>query len=207
MNRRTSLITAGAVTATVLAGTTAVAANIGILNSADEGPIGDLSAIADVAVTAPADQAREPQVVDVYIEEPIASQIASTTVPAAAFDTGARDFSVEDAGTVTIATTEAGLRVVAVAANPGWEWSGSEAGPLAVTFTGADATYVFYADVAADGSVTARVEQPIVQTVVVPAAPGTATGYEEGGYEDEDDGEYEYEEDDDDEHEGGDDDD
>ncbi len=52
MNKRTSFITAGAVTGVLLAGTAAVGANIGILNAADNGDVGQLSAaVATTPVT------------------------------------------------------------------------------------------------------------------------------------------------------------
>ncbi|RLE20109.1 MAG: hypothetical protein DRJ50_11255, partial [Actinobacteria bacterium] len=79
MDRKTYFITAAAITGVVLAGTTAVAANIGILNAADDDNVGDLTA---VVVTAPetVPTVVEPQIVDVYIEEPV-EEATSTSAP------------------------------------------------------------------------------------------------------------------------------
>ena len=224
MNRRTTLITAAAIAGTVLAGGTAVAANIGILNSADSSPIGDLNATADLA-PAPTP---EPQVVDVFIDDPTPSTVVTPTTIVDS-STTAQEFAVDDAGTVTVERTESGLRLGAVEALTGWEWESTQDSEteLVVTFSSGDSTYVFFAEVADDGAISARVDQPIVQTVQVaassgsspvatapPAAGGTG-GYDDDHDEDEDDedeDDHEEEHDDDhendeDEHEGGDDDD
>ncbi len=227
MNRRTSFITAAAVTGVVLAGTTAVAANIGILNSANSDNVGELSATTVVAtqpVDAPATSI-EPQIVDVYIEDP-ALAVSTTTellVPETAPNDRAQVFNVEAAGTVAVAPSETGVVLDGVTAAEGWAWTMTQATPaeLQVTFTSGDTTYVFTASLAADGTIAARVDQPIVQIVQAPApsdgSSPTATspsgGYDDDDHDDDDDDDHEddddhdEDEDEDDEHEGGDDDD
>lgn len=48
MDRRTIIATAGAITLTVLAGSTAIAANVGILGSSPKTPVGQLSPVANL---------------------------------------------------------------------------------------------------------------------------------------------------------------
>ncbi len=48
MDRRTIIATAGAITLTVLAGSTAIAANVGILGSSPKTPVGQLSPVASL---------------------------------------------------------------------------------------------------------------------------------------------------------------
>ena len=233
MNRRSTLITSAAIAGVMLAGTTAVAANIGILNTADDDPIGGLSAAAEVTTSAepaPAPTAREGQVIDVYIDEPV----PSTPLPEGASEPDAADqeFAVDDAGSVIVHRTNSGIRVGDVTVEAGWAWSSTQTSPteLTIEFTSGDATYVFYASLAPDGTIDARVDQPIVRTVQVAAPPapasssapaaappgGSTSGYDENDddyddyddYDDDDDDERdERDEDEEDEHEGGDDDD
>ncbi len=228
MNRRTAFVTAAAVTGTVLAGTTAVAANIGILNSAESSPIGDLSATAQLA---PATTVAEPQVVDVFIEDPAPTTPPATLPPTTVAETPSettQQFSVADAGTLSVVRTETGLRLGDVTPVADWSWESSQSSStdLVVTFTSNGRTYVFYASVAADGTIAARVDEPIVKTVTVPApssggssssSGGSSSGGSSassssssggGGYEDDHEDDHEdHHEDDHSEHEGGEDDD
>ncbi|HRB04734.1 MAG TPA: hypothetical protein PLP26_15280 [Ilumatobacteraceae bacterium] len=177
MNRRTSFITAAAVAGVVLTGTTAMAANIGMLNSGDGQNAGDSSS-ASAVVTTPVDAipvAVDPQVIDVYIEDPA----IETTAPMVLETTPeelSQVFAVEAAGTVTVEPTATGVLLDGVTVAEGWGWTANQPSPteLEVTFTAADVTYLFSASLGADGLITARVDQPIVQIVQAPALAAVA---------------------------------
>jgi hypothetical protein len=168
----------------------------------------------------------EPQIIDVYIDEPVPSTSVSEPAPAG------QEFAVDDAGSVTIERTSSGIRVGDVAASEGWTWSSTQTSEneLSIEFVSGDASYVFYASLAPDGTIDARVDQPIVRTVQVAAPPAPASssapaaappaastsGYDDDHDEHDDDhddderderDEYEEDEHEEDEHEGGDDDD
>ena len=173
MNRGTSFIAAAAVTGVVLAGTTAVAANVGLLNSVDR-DVADAS----VVTTTPIDVApvtADPQVIDIYIEDPVVSTVP--LVPETVPESLSQAFNVEAAGTVTVAPTATGVLLDGVTVAEGWNWTMVQPSPvkLEVMFSSGDTTYVFYASLAPDGSITARVDQPIVK-IVQGAAPSSSTG-------------------------------
>jgi hypothetical protein len=173
MNKRTAFITAAAVTGVMLAGTAAVGANIGILNAADSDNVGELSAA--VTVSAEADtspNSAEPQVIDVYLDEPLvtADPAAAPLViePAVVSpESVTQQFDVDDAGTVNVKTTKTGVLLDGVVAADGWSWSSEQpsATELVVTFASADSDYIFYANLALDGTIMARVDEPIVKVV------------------------------------------
>ena len=196
MERRTAIITAAAIAGVILTGATAVAANIGILNRADPGDIGALSAAADVPVTL------QPQVIDVYSTAPVPTP-GTVEVARDAFTT--QTFSVEEAGSVEVATDGAEIRLGSVEVADGWRWTGNQAGDrsLTVTFEGADRTYVFTAELDERGELVAQLEEPIVR--VVPAPTQASHDEHDDDYNEHDDEHDEH--DDDDEHEGRDDDD
>lgn len=179
MNRRTTLVTAATVGATLLAGSAAIAANIGVLSAAGADSIGNLSAEATVAAPT---TITEPQVVDIYLEDPVptpAETTESTETTVATPETTSQDFAVEGAGTITLDQDEGGLRVTDVDANDGWLWKTeqSSATELVVTFASRDTIYEFYASVDDNGVVDARVDQPIVNVVQVPGpAPAPSGG-------------------------------
>jgi len=219
MNKRTSFITAGAVTGVLLAGTAAIGANIGILNAADNGNVGNLNAA--VAVTAPPETAvigAEPQVIDIYVEEPEDAAAATTAQSPTTPEATSQEFAVDNAGMVSVTATDSGVLLDAVAVAEGWTWTASQtAEGLEVTFTSADSEYVFAASLADDGTIVARVDEPIVNVVRVPAASVPATvpsntissgdrNDDQGEYDDEDD-EYDVDEDEDDDDEDDEDDD
>jgi hypothetical protein len=204
MNRRTTFITAAAVAGVVLAGTTAVAANIGILTAADNNNLGELNASA-VVTTVPAP---DPQIIDVYLEDPALSPTLTTTLNTVS-ETSlpgttvaqpfTQQFNVEDAGTVTIRQADTGILLDGVVANGSWSWTSSQTSPTEVTvsFTApgggsAGAEYVFYASLDADGTIVARVDQPIVNIVQAPSRPAPASNASSaptapaGGYVDDD---------------------
>jgi hypothetical protein len=218
-SRRSTLLTVSAVGGALLAGGVAVAANIGILNAADDDAIGQLSAAYEASPTS-----LEPQVIDVYLEEPTAptlppvttvSTLPAGTVPSAS---APRAFAVENAGTVSVSDIDGVLSIAEVVAADGWMWDVSQPDDhsVSVTFASNDTTYVFVAEIGPAGDLVARVDQPIVQVVQVPntsstatvpnSAPGTVPRYDDDDHEDHDDDHDEYEAHDDD-HEDHDDDD
>lgn len=202
MRSRTSLITAAAVVGALLAGTGAIAANIGVLTSAGDDSIGNLSAGA--AVETPSTTV-EAQVIDIYVEDPPSASPTGLSATGADDPAVVQQFAVGDAGTVTVERTPTGLFLGDVRANGGWEWSNEQSGAdeLTVTFTSGATTYEFHATVGTDGLIAARVDQPIVNVVRSPA-PATASSRSGGDEDDDHDDHDEYEDDD---HEGGDDDD
>ena len=176
MNRKTSFITAAAVAGVVLTGTTAMAANLGMLNSADSQSSGDSSSTS-VVVTTPVDAmpvAVDPQVIDVYIEDPA----VETTVPTTVSEDASQVFAVEAAGTVTVEPTATGVLLDGVTVVEAWVWTVVQRSPneLEVTFTSGDVTYVFSASLGADGVIMAGVDQPIVQIVQAPAPAAASSG-------------------------------
>ena len=206
MIRKTAVVTAASIAGVMLAGTAAVGANIGILNAADDTGLGTLSAEAAISATA------EPTATTV---QPDPSPATSMVVPADASDAPrVQTFTVDAAGTIDVELDDAGLHVKAVDANDGWSWkeADSESGTLAVMFTSGDEKLEFLAALTPDGSIAARVDQPVVTQRPAPTpsaalnpapapAPAPAAGYDDDEYEHEDDDHDEYE------HEGHDDDD
>jgi len=226
---RTSLITAVAIAGVALAGTAAIAANIGILNAADDSEIGTLSAADDLV---PQPSVPEEQVIEVVIDEP-STTTPVTTAPEPEPDDAGQEFGVDVAGTVTLATTDNGLHINDVEATEGWTWTSSQENPVAltVTFTDGARTFIFTASLAPDGTIVADVAEPIVVVGAAPTANATpgatptptpntpATNESDDGYDgyedDDDEHDDEHEEDEPDEvdepeeeeHEGADDDD
>lgn len=150
---RTSLITAAAIVGVLLAGSAAVAANIGILDAADGSPIGDLQATGDLTqFTGTAAGAVSPPTSDAAAGSPT-------------------EYTVDTAGTVVVLADSGQLALSEVRTNDGWTSDPAHDGPtaLTVTFTNADRTVVFTASLAADGSIVADVTEPI--TVAGNAAP------------------------------------
>ncbi len=178
MRNRISLVTALAVGATIVAGSAAIAANVGVLTSADDDSIGNLSAETPV-VTPAADPTDDVQVIDVYLEDPVVTtDVASSsstpeTTPTTTPDATTQEFTVEAAGTVAVEQRESGLFVARVEAADGWLWKTEQtsASEVRVTFASVDTIYEFVAVVGDDGEIDADVEQPIVNVVQVPGRP------------------------------------
>ncbi len=168
MIRRNSLITAAAIAGVLFAGTTAVAANVGLLTpsetSTDAG-----SPVVSLETTLPS---VEPQIVDVYIEDPPVTTDTTTATTTTTVASRSQVFAVEAAGTVSVEPTASGVRLDGVTVADGWQWTATQPSPneLQVTFTSTGATYVFSAGLAPDGTIVAGVDQPIVQIAPAPAA-------------------------------------
>ena len=198
MQRRNAMITAASVAAVVLTAATAVGANMGILSSADESPLGTLAANVPVTVG-------EPEVLNVYLDD----------APAPDVTTGfaSQEFAVDAAGTVVLENTPSILRLGSVKANEGWTWSSSQTSDteLIVTFVSDSATLELVAALGPDGTVQARVDQPMFVTEPSPLS-STSSSYSDDDHDSEDNDEeyeheYEHEDEHEDEHEGRDDDD
>lgn len=169
--KRTQILTAAAVMAVGISGAIAVAANVGIMNAADNSTVGGVASAADLMPT-------DTQVVDVYLGP-------DSTTPS-----GGQQFSVDVAGTVTVSASAGAIRLDGVAPAAGWSWAltQTDSSSLLVTFTDGTRTLEFTATAASDGTITAQVNEPVVAA----AAPSY-----NGGGEHEDDDEYEGGEDDD----------
>ncbi|MEQ8718650.1 MAG: hypothetical protein RIE08_13655 [Acidimicrobiales bacterium] len=175
---RTRLVTIVSVFAVVLAGATAVSANIGILDNASDSPVGNVSAAGDLTTPSA-------QVVDVYLPDTSAAEPSTSTSVADA--DGVQEFAVDTAGTVAVATTDAGVRLEWVAPAPGWSWNLAQSDPstLTVTMTDGSRALDFTAVSNADGTITASVSERA-------GAPVAATT----PYDDDHDDEYDDEHDD-----------
>jgi hypothetical protein len=183
MRNRISLVTALAIGATIVAGSAAIAANVGVLTSADDDSIGNLSA--ETPVVTPPAEPTDVQVVDVYLEDPVVTtDVASSsstpeTTPTTAPEAITQEFTVESAGTLAIEQRDSGLFVARVDASDGWLWKTEQtsASEVRVTFASVDTIYEFVAVVGDDGEIDADVEQPIVNVVQVPGrTPAPSSG-------------------------------
>jgi hypothetical protein len=146
MLRKTAAFTAASIAGVILAGGAAVGANIGILNAADSNALGQLSAEAPLDV--PTDTT------------PLIQTVASTD------QSNVHTFTVDIAGTVSVESTDTGLRLVEVAANPGWTWEDttSSADAVNVTFRSGGDTLEFAAVMKADGTIEPSVNRPALAT-------------------------------------------
>lgn len=192
LTSRTSLLTAVAIAGVLVAGTAAVAANIGILNAADNSTIGELTAtdglLPDLAADAgiPTSAAGE------------APLPPSTTVTARA-DDSVQQYDIAGTGAVWVMTTSSGLTLDHVVAAPGWTAALSQGDlrSLQVEFTNVERTVVFTASLGDDGTVVVDVTEPT--TVLAPATeaaltPSAATRHDDEHHDDHDDEEHdEYE--------------
>ncbi len=186
---RTRLITIVSIVAVGLAGASAVSANIGILDSASDSPVGNALVTGDLGTPST-------QVVDVYLPASPATTTTpatNTAAPMPSADPTVQQFAVDVAGTVSVASTDTGLRLDQVTPAAGWSWTLTQSDPTAlmVTMTNGTRTFEFTATATADGNIAASVNEPIVA-----AAPANSNS-NGGGYQDDDHAQYEGGEDDD----------
>jgi hypothetical protein len=179
---RTRLVTMVSVVAVGLAGAIAFGANLGILDATSNGPVGNAAAVGDLAPPTS-------QVVDVYLP----GSTTAPSAPASALTASAGDveeFDVDVAGTVAVAATGDGVRLERVVPSAGWRWTLAQSNPrsLDVTLTNGSRTFQFTASKAADGSIAAKVTEPITAT-----APTSASSSSNRGHDDHEDVEHEYE--------------
>ena len=196
MIRKTAAITAASIAGVILAGGAAVGANIGILNAADDSPLGELSAQAPIATSSTTSTSTTAQ--------PVVDISDSTD--------SSQTFTVDVAGTVEVEAGDTGLSLKDVRTNQGWAWqeTSTDSGAVMVTFTSGGDTLEFTASANDDGTISAGVDRPFVSpTPTQPQANPSTTYYDDDDDYDDDDG-FEYDDDDDDDdddHEGRDDDD
>jgi hypothetical protein len=230
--KRTALVTAASIAAVVITGTAAVGANIGILSSADDSPVGELSATTELAA----------QPVEVVVEIPTAepsatpeptSQPTPEPEPSTSGDgtagSGVRTeaFQVDRAGTVVVAVDAGTVQVDSVDPAAGWTWTPDDDvadDSLDVRFSSGSEVLVLHVELRSDGTLDARIDRPQPPAAVSPppVRPSNDDRYDDDDddrYEDDDDDDDRYEDDDDryddddddryedDEHEGRDDDD
>ena len=186
----------------LIAGTAAVAANIGILNAADDSALGELAATDELL---PSEPASLPTTV-----APVATTAPSTTAPETTLPTGvAQQYDIEGAGSVWLMTTTSGLALDHVVAVPGWSplLSQGDLRALRVDFTNGDRTIVFTASLGTDGTVVVDVTEPSTVFAQAPAAGATQSPVSpspttsiSGGYDDDDHDHDEYDGDEDDEY-------
>lgn len=159
-------MTAAAIAAVLVAGSAAVAANIGILNAADNSAIGDLAATDELLPAAGAAPATPTAMVDAT-----ATPSTVTTMPPA---TGPQRYDIANTGSVWVMTTTSGLALDHVVAEPAWTsvLSQGDLRSLRVDFTNGDRMIVFTAALADDGSVVVDVTEP---TTVVAAMPSNTS--------------------------------
>ena len=187
LTSRTSLITAVAVAGVLIAGTAAVAANIGILNASNDSEIGSLSATDDL-VPSTTLAAGTP----ILLER----SAPTTTMPAPATTVAAgASYVVDDAGTVTVNATPAGLVLLDTGANMGWTPVATQpdAMTLRVAYDNGTRTVVFTATLGPDGTIVADVTEPIIVVGATPNAPVAGPSAATPSYSDDD----KYESDDD----------
>jgi len=191
---RTSLVTAAAVAGVLIAGTAAVAANIGILDAADESAIGDLAATDELLPTAGADT-------DTSTTTTMAvTEVTAPPTTIAAPDGGVQQYAIDGVGTVWIATTRSGVAVDHVDALPGWSaaLTQTDLRSLQVDLTNGDRTVQFVAALGDDGLVVVDVTEPMVvmdpnaaPAANVSPAPAISQYDDDHEYDDHDDHEYE----------------
>jgi hypothetical protein len=167
LTSRTTLVTAAAIAGVLIAGTAAVAANMGILNAADDSVIGDLAATDELLPPAPTP--------DQTIVTTAATMVPSTAPEATRPAGTAQQYDIAGAGSVWVMTTTSGLALDHVVAVPGWSplLSQGDLQSLRVDFTNGDRTVVFTASLGADGTVMVDVTEP--STVIAPAPAVGAT--------------------------------
>jgi hypothetical protein len=185
MLHKTALATAASVAVVVLAGATAVGANIGILDSGEDEAFGQLSAVSVPSSTVPA--------VSMAVDGSSAESVPTSTVPVGPEVT---TFDVEGIAAVTVSRDGTSLTVVGVEPQPGWTWSVErEDDEVEVELRSATEEVDVYLTVL-DGQVRTRVERTALQAPSSGTVPPTGPT---GGYDDDD--EYEDDEYEDDEYE------
>jgi hypothetical protein len=194
LTSRTSLLTAAAIAGVLLAGTAAVAANIGILNAADSSEMGDLTATDELLPGVGAD-------VDTTSVTAETAPSTSTTLPASPSAGAPQQYDIAGTGTVWVMTTRSGLALDHVVAEPGWSsvLTQGDLRSLQVDFTNGDRTIVFTAALGVDGALVVDVTEPTTvlapAPALTPSVGATPTTAASGQYDDDD----QYEDEDEDE--------
>ncbi|HDH25902.1 MAG TPA: hypothetical protein ENH00_06895 [Actinobacteria bacterium] len=160
MKHRTAVVTAASIAVVILAATAAIAANLGILNSAtDTGDVGALTVTSSVLGTAPASQ-----VVQIEDTEAAVTSSESDSQPAGEVLV----YAVGDAGIVTLVSENSMLTVLEVTTNPGWQTAQVLDGTgVDIGFVNTDGTVLrFVAGFDTNGTVTTAVDDltPVVSS-------------------------------------------
>jgi hypothetical protein len=178
---RTRWITAAAILGVVVAGSAAIAANVGILHATERSEIGTLSATDSLL---PAEQqAIAGASGDATSPPSTGSPAPAATTPA---DATSRTFVVDDAGSVTVVKGTDGLHLGGVATNPGWTGRLARSSPstLVVSLTSGTRVLEFAATLEADGTLTGAVSSPSQPTAT--ATHPTSVASTHGDDDDED---------------------
>ncbi len=201
MIKKTASVTAASIAGVILAGGAAIGANVGILQAADSGPLGELSA--EVAATTTTIDL-PPTTEEFQTDSSVVDTASQETLPQAGEST-IQSFAIDAAGTIDLEVAEGALVIGNVSTNPGWTWVPGQAtsDTVAVTFTSGGDVFEFSAMLQPDGTISANVDQPIIVQAAAPSQPAAPAGR---GYDDDDD-RYEDRDDDDDRYEDRDDDD
>lgn len=148
---RTSLVTAVSIIGVGLAGATAVGANMGILNSSNDGAVEDTSVPGNLDTTSA-------QVVGAYLSG--AGQV--------------QRFAVDAAGVVSLIATDSEMRLDEVVPTAGWTWTllQSSQTSLQVIFTDGTRNLVFSAKSAPGGSISTYVSEPVNRAPAVSGDDG-----------------------------------
>ncbi len=159
MKHRTALITAGSIGIVVFAAAVAIGANLGILSVADSRPVGKLSASA-TAAPGGLTIAAVPEVV------PKASTAQTDTT---------QTYIIKKAGTVAVAATKTGLRLVDVTVKRGFRWTLTQSADrkLLVTFKSHAHTFKFVAVFSRHRTIVARVDEPVTRVVHSSSSSGS----------------------------------
>jgi hypothetical protein len=158
---RTRLITGASIVAVVLAGAAAVSANVGILDSASDASVGNASAAGDLADPSS-------RVLDVYLSDDVVDGDD---------DLREQTYEVDVAGDVTVRSTADGLVLDEVDPEDGWTWTSDQpdAANLVVVLTNGTRTFELHATRNDDGTITARVSEPIDDSSSTPTSGPTPT--------------------------------
>lgn len=137
----TRLVTVLSIAAVGLAGATAVGANIGILDSASDSPVGKASMTGEPTTSPTRIVAADRSVVAGEIQQ----------------------FAVDVAGTVALVSSDSELRLEDVFPATGWTWTlvQSSENALQIIFTDGNRTLEFSATAASDGTLSTFVGEPV----------------------------------------------
>lgn len=155
--KRNQLLTAAAIVAVGISGAIAVAANVGIMNAADNTKVGQVSAASDL--------------------------LTSSTLPIGTDSTlpdGSQQFVVDAAGTVNVSSTASSIHLIGAKPAPGWSWwlTQTQTDSLLVTFTNGTRTLQFNASADGNGTITAQVSEPAA--IAAPTNTVSGTGGSHG---------------------------
>ncbi|HPU38579.1 MAG TPA: hypothetical protein PLS63_03330 [Microthrixaceae bacterium] len=155
LSGRTKIVTGASILAVGLAGLFAIGANVGILASTDPTRVGTLAAAGDLVPT-------DTKVVDVYLDSQGMPLSSDPSAPV-----GSQRFTVDTAGTVDVTTDGGVVSVRLITPANGWTAAPvtAAASQAGVTFTSGSRTLHFTATLAADGTVTGDVTEPVAPSI------------------------------------------